>query len=97
MGVFSTYLFVYIFFQLISVQQEEFPPLPDQMTNALMPTAPGGGDDGGDDDDDDDEEEEEEGIEESDDGSDNETEMVVLDPDHVSLIPFTLPFYAYFF
>lgn len=72
--------------------EEGFPPMEDPYNtgNALMAVPPGGGDDdgdGGDDDDDDeedDDEEEEEEIEESEEGSDNETEMVVLDPDHVN-------------
>ena len=53
---------------------------------ALPPGQPGGDDDDGDggDDDDDEEEDGEEEMEDSEDASDNETEMVVLDPDHVS-------------
>ena len=61
--------------------------LAEPPSNALMALPPGqpGGDGGDDDDDDDDDEEEdEEEMEDSEDASDNETEMVVLDPDHVS-------------
>ena len=73
-------------FLLLVLGAEEFPSVPEP-SNALIPLPPGQPDgddgDGGDDDDDDDEEDQDE-MEESDDGSGNETEMVVLDPDHVS-------------
>lgn len=70
--------------------EDHFLPLEAQFSGAPVGGDGGGGDDGGDSSGDEGDDQGEHGdlvpVEESDEGSDNETDMVVLDPNHVSVM-----------